>query len=96
MNQVGQFSLRTLLEIMAAVAVVLVFLYPRTPAPAPAAPTTTTPGRFLLVEDVQSKRSLLFDTQTGACFERFDGNWHMYTAALKKPPAIPAPSSMGH
>jgi hypothetical protein len=97
MNQIGQFSLRTLLEIMAAVAVVLVFLYPRTPAPAPAAPATTTPGRFMLVEDVQAKRSVLFDTQTGACFERYsDGNWHVYTAPLKKPPVIPAPSEAGH
>jgi hypothetical protein len=71
-----QFGIRTLLEIVAVVAVALAFIYSRgaDPPPPPAAPAV---GRYeMRATDDQGNYYLLFDTATGRCWRRrFDEQW---------------------
>ena len=69
-----QFSIRTLLELT---AVVLAFLYSRSDE-------MPAPERFRLITIGDSKGNvLLFEPQTGACWERYgSGEWITFAAPI--------------
>lgn len=74
-----------MLEITAAIAVVLAFIYTNRPTPPVTVPAPIGPGRYTLVVDTAKNRELLLDTQTGATYERNSrGHWSPFADPLKQ------------